>query len=127
MLLWMKGNLLSGDKRYADAIKVFELRKGKGVMKNWMLAYCYAKSEQKNKALQILNDQLEKSETTYVPPYMIATIYIGLGDKERALDWLEKDFETGGQGLFVWGLKRDTKFESIRNEPRFIALLNNIK
>ena len=58
---------------------------------------------------------------------MIAVIYMGLGEKDNALDWLEKDFESGGLGLFFWQLKRDTKFDSIKNEPRFVALLSKIK
>ena len=76
---------------------------------------------------KILNYLLEKHETTYVPPYMIATIYMGLGDKENTLTWLEKDYNTGGLGLFFWGLKRDVKFNPIKDEPRFVALLNKIK
>ena len=125
MLLWMKGNLLSGDKQYLEAIKVF--RKRSVGANNWMLGYSYAKSGQKDKALEILNYQLEKSEDKYVPHYMIAVMYMGLGDVENALDWLEKDFESGGLGLFFWGLKRDVKFEAVRNEPRFVALLNKIE
>lgn len=125
MLLWMKGNLLSGNKQYDEAIKVFNKRTVGS--NNWMLAYSYARSGQKGKAIEILNFLVEKSKTTYVPPFMIATIYMGLGDVESTLDWLEKDIESGGLGLFIWGLKRDTKFDSIRDEPRFIALLNKIR
>ena len=127
MLLWMKGNLLAGNKQFDEAIKVLKKRTISGFDNNWMLAYAYAKSDQKNKAIEILNHQLEKIKTTYVPPYMIATIHMGLGDIESALDWLEKDLETGGLGLFIWGLKRDVKFDSIRENPRFAALLNKIK
>ena len=62
----------------------------------------------------------------YVPALMIATIYIGLGDTENALLYLEKDYESGGQGLFFWGLKHDVKFDSLKNEPRFQALIDKI-
>ncbi|MDU8887220.1 adenylate/guanylate cyclase domain-containing protein [Yeosuana sp. MJ-SS3] len=126
MLLFMKGNLLTGANKYEEAIKVFNQRTV-GINTNWMLAYAYAKSGQTEKAKKILNYLLEKHETTYVPPYMIATIYMGLGDKENTLTWLEKDYNTGGLGLFFWGLKRDVKFNPIKDEPRFVALLNKIK
>ena len=125
MLLFMKGNLLTGTKQYDEAIKVFNHRTI-GFNTNWMLGYAYAASGQTEKAKDILNYQLERSKITFVPPYMIATIYMGLGDIENTLNWLEKDYEVGGQGLFFWGLKRDVKFESLKNEPRFIALLNKI-
>ena len=125
ILLWMKGNLLTGAKQYGEAIKVFNYR-SIGMNTNWMLGYAYGMSGQSEKAREILNYQLERNETIFVPPYMIATIYMGLGDIENTLDWLEKDYEVGGQGMFFWGLKRDIKFEPIKNEPRFIALLNKI-
>ncbi|HEX9826220.1 MAG TPA: adenylate/guanylate cyclase domain-containing protein [Flavobacteriaceae bacterium] len=125
ILLWMKGNLLTGAKQYGEAIKVFNHR-SIGMNTNWMLGYAYGMSGQSEKAREILNYQLERNETIFVPPYMIATIYMGLGDIKNTLDWLEKDYEVGGQGMFFWGLKRDIKFEPIKNEPRFIALLNKI-
>ncbi|OUR90808.1 hypothetical protein A9Q87_12720 [Flavobacteriales bacterium 34_180_T64] len=126
MLLWMKGNLLTGNGDYKEAIALFNNRTV-GINTNWMLGYAYGMSGQKEKALEILNYQLEKSKIKFVPPYMIAVIYMSLNDKENALLWLEKDYEAGGQGLFFWGLKRDIKFESIKTEPRFIALLEKIK
>jgi len=125
MLLFCKANLLTGAKKYDEAIQVFKSRSA-GANTNWMLGYAYGMSGQKEKAKEILDYLLEKNKTTFVPPYMIATVYMGLGDVENTLDWLEKDYEVGGQGLFFWGLKRDLKFESIKNEPRFIALLNKI-
>jgi adenylate cyclase len=125
MLLWSKGNLLATLKRYDEAIKVFKSR-SVGFDTNWMLGYSYGMSGQRSKAEEILNYLLEKNKTVFVPPYFIATVYMGLGDKENALSWLEKDYEVGGQGLFFWGLNRDVKFKSFKNEPRFVALLNKI-
>jgi len=126
MLLFMKANLLTGLGRYEEAIKLFNQR-SVAVNTNWMTGYSYGMSGQIEKAKAVLDYQLKKNETTFVPPYMIATIYMGLGDKENALTWLEKDYETGGLGLFFWGLKRDVKFNPVRNEPRFKALLDKIQ
>jgi len=125
MLLFSKGSLLAALKRYDEAIEAFKSR-SVGYDTNWMLGYTYGMAGQTDKAREILDYLLEKSKTVFVPPYMIATVYISIGDKENALTWLEKDYEVGGQGLFFWGLKRDIKFDSIRNEPRFIALLDKI-
>jgi adenylate cyclase len=126
MLLFMKANLLTGLGRYEEAIELFNQRTV-AVNTNWMTGYSYGMSGQTEKAKAVLDYQLKKNETTFVPPYMIATIYMGLGDKENALTWLEKDYETGGLGLFFWGLKRDVKFNPVRNEPRFKALLDKIQ
>lgn len=124
MLLWMKGNLLTGKGSYKEAIQIFQNRTVGA--NNWMLGYAYAKSGQTAKANEILDYMIEKSKTSYVPPYMIATLYMGLGHIENTLEWLEKDYQEGGLGLFFWGLKRDVKFDSIKDEPRFVALLNKI-
>lgn len=58
---------------------------------------------------------------------MIATLYMGLGDKESTLDWLEVDWEEGSQGLMFWGMKSDIRFDPIKDEPRFQALLDKVK
>ncbi len=126
MLLWMKANILSLKGDHNEAVELFNSRSD-GTNTNWMLGYTYAKMGNIEKANEILSYQLNKSETTFVPPYMIASIYIGLGDKEKALEWLEKDYESGGLGLFFWLLKIDVKFESLQDNPRFIALLDKVK
>ncbi|WP_242203569.1 FlgO family outer membrane protein [Aestuariivivens insulae] len=125
MLLWMKASNLSGLGKYKEAIALYTSR-SVASHTNWMLGYCYGMIGEHEKAKKILEYQLDKSELMYVPPYMIATIYMGLGDVENALTWLEKDYEVGGQGLFFWGLKQDIKFDSLKDEPRFQALLNKV-
>jgi hypothetical protein len=40
-----------------------------------------------------LGDLEGQSKTSYVSPYLIATIYAGLGDKNRAFQFLEKAYE----------------------------------
>lgn len=125
-LLWTKGNLLAAMGRYDEAIASFTARTD-GTNNNWMLAYTYGLAGQKEQAESILNYQLEKNKSSFIPPYMIATIYMGLGDVDNTLKWLEKDAEVGGQGLLFWALKRDVKFDPIREEIRFNKILETIK
>ena len=125
MLLWMKASNLSGLGKYDEAIKLYTSR-SVASHTNWMLGYCYGMVGAREKAKKILEYQLNKNELVYVPPYMIATIYMGLGDVENTLKWLEKDYEVGGQGLFFWGLGQDIKFVSLGDEPRFKALLEKV-
>jgi len=56
-------------------------------------------------------------------PVFIARHYAILGEKDLALGWLERAFELQGS-LFY--LKEDRMFESLRSEPRFIALLEKM-
>jgi adenylate cyclase len=125
-LQWMLGFLYMGNGEYNKAIEAFTSR---SVAKNtnWMLGYTYAVNGMRDEAIEILEYQLEKRKTKHVPAYMIAVIYMGLNDTENALQWLETDYDEGGTGLFFWGLKNDPKFDSIRSNSRFQALLAKIK
>jgi hypothetical protein len=53
-----------------------------------------------------------------------ADIHLGLGEKEKALDWLEKSYQD--QESASWYLKVDPIYDSVRNNPRFQALVAKI-
>jgi adenylate cyclase len=59
--------------------------------------------------------------TTYMSGTHLAMLYSALGEKERALDLLEKDYRDGER--VFWLYYRGYFFDPIRNEPRFVALL----
>ncbi|MCZ6692395.1 MAG: hypothetical protein O6939_00695 [Bacteroidetes bacterium] len=124
-LLWLQGFLYVAQEKYTEAITTFRKRAA-GTNTNWMLGYAYAMAGKKAEAEEILKINLEKRKNQYVPSFMIATIYMGLGDKEKTLEWLERDWEEGGQGLMFWGLKTDKLFDPVRDDPRFQTLLNKI-
>ncbi len=126
-LLWELGYLYSGAGEYDKAIEAFTERDTSGKNTNWMLAYCYGMSGRTEEAQDILNIHLSKRKLGYVPAYMIATIYMGLGDKEKALEWLEKDMDDGGITIFIMGLKTDPKFVPVKDDPRFQKILKIVK
>jgi len=49
---------------------------------------------------------------------------LGLGEKEKALDWLEKAYED--RDPIFWWIDGDQLYDSVRNEPRFQALVQKI-
>ncbi|HYA57536.1 MAG TPA: adenylate/guanylate cyclase domain-containing protein [Thermoplasmata archaeon] len=57
----------------------------------------------------------------YISPVDVAVWYAFRGETEKALDLLERDFREGDRTL--WNEYRTPAFDSIREEPRFIALL----
>jgi len=85
------------------------------------LGYAYAKSGERAKAEAIITELNQTSSQRYVSAYLTAEIYLGLGDKQRALDGLEKAYEA--RDWFLVYLKMDKIFDPLRSEPRFIALL----
>jgi hypothetical protein len=64
------------------------------------------------------------SSRRFVSPFCTAVIYVGLGDKMRALDGLEKAYEARSWSL-LW-LKMDKIFDPLRSDPRFIELLKKV-
>ena len=57
------------------------------------LAHAYATIGRRAEAGKILHGFERKSKSAYVSPYMIATIYAGLGDKDKAFVFLEKAYQ----------------------------------
>jgi serine/threonine-protein kinase len=89
-----------------------------------LLGYAYAISGDRPKAEQILRELEEMAKRQYVSSTAFADIYLGLGDKEKALDWLEKSYQD--QESACWYLKIDPIYDSVRNEPRFQALVQKV-
>ena len=54
-----------------------------------------------------------------------AFIYVGLGQKDEAFEWLQKAYEARSPWL-VFALKPDPRFDSLRSEPRFADLLRRM-
>jgi len=89
------------------------------------LAYAYSAIGRKAEAQNILHNLGRKSKSTYVSPYMMATIYAGLGEKEKAFEFLEKAYLVKDLDL-SWSLRADSRFDSLRSDPRFQALLRRV-
>ena len=60
----------------------------------------------------------------YVPCYSVALIYLGLGDKNQAMDWLEKSFVQGQPDLNV--IRFDPLLKALHGDPRFERLAERI-
>lgn len=88
------------------------------------LGYACAANGDRAKAEQILQDLEELSKQRYVSPANRAAVYLGLGEKEKALDWLEKAYED--RDPIFWWIDGDQLYDSLRNEPRFQALVQKI-
>jgi len=88
------------------------------------LGHAYAVSGNRQKARQALSDVLELSKRRYVSPFDTAVIYTGLGDKDRALEWLEKALDD--RSLEMIFLKVDPRFDGLHADSRFDGLLRRM-
>jgi serine/threonine protein kinase/Tfp pilus assembly protein PilF len=89
------------------------------------LAHAYASVGQRANVEKILRDLLQRSKTKYVSPYMIATIYAGLGDKNKAFEFFEKAYQERSPDI-PWFLKADLRIDNLRSDPRFQDLLHRV-
>jgi TolB-like protein/Tfp pilus assembly protein PilF len=90
-----------------------------------MLGQAYARNGQKEEAQKILLRLNEEAKSRYVAPYATALVYLGLGEKERALDDLERAYQRGDTNyLFV--IRVDPMLDDLRGHPRFDALVQKI-
>jgi len=120
------GRCLLGKGDTAGAIAEFQQSKINitGAWYQGLLGYAYAISGDRPKAEQILRELEAQAKRQYVNSSAFAAIYLGLGEKEKALDWLEKAYEN--QESACWLLKVDPIYDSMRNEPRFQALVQKV-
>src|SRR5713101_4933911 len=81
------------------------------------LGWAHARAGNTLEAMKILNQLKEISRQSYVPPFAFAFIYIGLGDKDHAFTWLEKDYEQRDNTMVF--LKAEPIFDPLRSDPRF--------
>ncbi|HWU40833.1 MAG TPA: tetratricopeptide repeat protein, partial [Candidatus Acidoferrum sp.] len=88
------------------------------------LGHAYALSGNQAEAQKILSELLARSKHGYLPPLGIATVYIGLGDKDRAFQWLGEAVEERGE--YVTWLKNDPLYDPLRSDPRFPDLLRRL-
>jgi DNA-binding SARP family transcriptional activator len=94
-----------------------------------ILGYVYAKSGRRVEALTIVDTLTARWQHgkggVAVPGIAtaIAQVYVGLGDRRRALDWLERAVTTD---MYLVYLRIDPTFRSLRAEPRFRALLKKV-
>lgn len=89
-----------------------------------LLGYAKAVSEHREEAVKVLTQLREMEKQRYVPPYSIALIYVGLGQKDEAFQWLENAF-TDHSGAMIY-LKVEPMLDSLRSDPRFADLLKRM-
>jgi eukaryotic-like serine/threonine-protein kinase len=90
-----------------------------------LLGHAYAASGKQAEAQKILGELNEMSKQAYVSPYDMATLYVGLGDKDRALAQLNKAYED--RAGFIIYLNVEPIFDPLRSDPRFGELVGRMK
>ena len=90
-----------------------------------VLARAHGLSGNKTEAEKILDQLKELSKLRYVAAYSFALVYLGLGNKEEALRWLEQSYQDRA-GSDIGYIRVDPLLDPLRGDPRFEALAQKI-
>jgi eukaryotic-like serine/threonine-protein kinase len=88
------------------------------------LAHAYAVGGRADEARTILKGLEARASTGLVSLHAIGVIHLALGEKEAALDWLERAYAERDRAL-VWA-KVHPRLDPLRDQPRFAAILKNM-
>ncbi len=88
------------------------------------LGSAYALSGKREKALKLFNDLNDRFERGEGSTMSLAFLYLGLGEKDKALAMLERDAEDRESNLFHY--IKDPFFDPLHSEPQYQALLKKM-
>jgi tetratricopeptide (TPR) repeat protein len=89
------------------------------------LAHAYAMLGRRSEAEKILFDLQHQPKDSYLSPYMLATIYAGLGETDAAFQLLGQAVQERNMDL-AWFLPADPRMDTLRSDPRFKVLLRQV-
>ena len=88
------------------------------------LGYVYAATGKRTEAIAVIKELEEKYARKQAAGLFIASVYAGLGEKDKAFEWLEKDFQDRNGNLVQ--VRWEFALESLRDDSRFKDLLKRM-
>ncbi len=115
-------------RRHKEAIVEInkQITSGENSLGKMSLGYAYAVSGRRAEAMEILDEVKELSKTEPLELFHVAVVYSGLGESDKAFEWLEKAF-TQRPWNNIWPrIKSDPYWDNIRSDPRFAELVRRM-
>jgi TolB-like protein/Tfp pilus assembly protein PilF len=88
------------------------------------LGYALAVAGRKPEAEKIVQRLSDLSKQRYVSPYYTATLFAGMGNKQRALEWLERSCQE--RDGWVPYIQTQPEFDGLRSDPHFRELVSRM-
>ncbi|HET6617838.1 MAG TPA: adenylate/guanylate cyclase domain-containing protein [Gemmatimonadota bacterium] len=86
------------------------------------VGFVCARLGHRQEVLELADELEQRGDQTY---YAIALIHAGLGDRDRALGWLERGYEAHSPGMIY--LRVDPRLDDLRSDPRFVSLMEGMR
>jgi TolB-like protein/Tfp pilus assembly protein PilF len=90
-----------------------------------LIAQAHALMGRREEAIKLLEQLEEMSQQRFVSDYSFAIVHIALGEKQKAIDWMERAYDNRA-GPDVAFIKVDPLFDPLRGDPRFEALVAKV-
>ena len=84
--------------------------------------YVLAKAGRTAAAREVVTTLQTAARDRYVPPYAMALVHAGLGERDAVFEWLERAYAARDVHLIF--LPVDAKWDDYRQDPRFVALIS---
>jgi serine/threonine-protein kinase len=122
LTLAIEGELDEAERVLREAVSMH----GAGSYTRATLGFALARggAGKRAEAEALLRELERQREIDYVSPVALATLLLGLGQHDRALDWAEKAFEERRGWLAYLGV--NPLLDPVREEPRFKALVERM-
>ena len=116
---------LNGDTAgaLAEFTKAFQLNDDPAGL--GFIGHAEARMGREKEARERLDQMKEAAKRRYVAPYAFALIHLALGEKNQALDWLEKAAQERGLTYFNF-IKVDPFLDPLRADPRFEGVMQKV-
>ena len=126
-IYWFLGYALIANGQANEAIQVLE----KGVALSGrspgiigVLVRAYARAGRRTEALRLVDELKRRQRKGYIPAAAFVNAYLGLGDNEQALAWLEHAYQE--QSMILQFIKVHPFFDPLRGDPRFVDLVRRV-
>jgi TolB-like protein/DNA-binding winged helix-turn-helix (wHTH) protein/tetratricopeptide (TPR) repeat protein len=123
---WILGLALIANGQPDEAITVLENALGtdRNPAVMGVLVRAYAHAGRRREALRLVNELKRRQQTSYVAAAPFVNAYLGLGDNEQALAWLERAYQEQANMLQL--IKVHPYFDPLRGDPRFVDLVHRV-
>lgn len=125
---WGLGRCYGQTGRYEEALVVLREFRARWAFEPPVLTaeigYVLGSLGRKQEALDRAHQLEADSAVTYVDPYFVCLIYLGIGDRDKCFEWLEKAH--AGRSPFVVSIPTEPKWRTLRDDPRFQRMLGCI-
>ena len=124
---WLTGMVALANSSYSEAIAEFTTVASSEPDEpdSWsVLCYAYAKGGKRKEALEAFAKLDQIGQKRYVSPYWKAVAWTGLGDRDKAMAFLNEAYQARASHLV--GIQSDPLFDPLRSDPRFQELLRKM-